>query len=139
MKNITISALLILLLISCAKEESGFKERPAPPSKGMQAVAENKSIVYAKVLNVANGENPDYILDVIAENVEDVSGYQNIAVVGEKYTLKPNYSVDPLGKRFDNEKNKKLLALSSIKTGGKVKLEIVYSEEKGWLINKVLQ
>ncbi len=139
MKNIFSTFLLVVLLISCAKEESNSKVQPVPPNKGPQAIVMNKSIVKAEILEVLNKDERDFILKIRALEVKENSNYESIAVAGETYKLKPNYSLDPLGNPFNNEKNMKLRELASLNKGDKINLEITYSGKDGWLINKVLQ
>jgi hypothetical protein len=139
MKYINLLPIVLLLFSSCSKDESNSKNNVLPPNKSQQAIVENKSTIKAEIIEIEKKDGGSYILTVKALNVDDDSGYQNIAVSGEIYKLTPNFSLDPLGNKFNNEKNKRLGELLKQNAGDTLFLEISLSQKDGWIINKVLE
>ncbi len=139
MKSINLLPIVLLLFISCSKEESNSKNNVLPPNKSRQAIVENKSTIKAEIIEIEKKDGGSYILTAKALDVADDPGYENIAVSGEIYKLTPNFSLDPLGNKSNNEKNKRLEELLKRNAGDTLFLEISLSQKDGWIINKVLE
>lgn len=129
----------LLIVSGCSKDISEKTERNHIPGSAPQVVKDNKSIVKVEILSITKDDNGSFAFKAKALEVKADPGYANIAVINQVYDLKPNYSIDPLGNKLNNEKNKSLALLDKLKRGDKIILEIAYTEKEGWLINKVLQ
>lgn len=139
MKKAAIFFFSCLLLISCSKDVADKKEGRKMPESNAQTVKRNKSIIKAEIINISKENNLPVAVKAKALEVKGDVNFENIAVANEVYDLKINYSMDPLGNKLKNEKNKNLEQLKEVKQGDVIWIEINYDASAGWLINKVVQ
>jgi len=104
---------------------------------GPASIAQNLSIVTARVDEVLFKTETDYQLKVTVLVVEGTVAYPSIAVPNNEYLLTPNF-------RYDNENlmksdiNDSLKKLGKLSIGEEFKAEISLENQKGWFIQKVL-
>jgi hypothetical protein len=101
------------------------------------SVAQNLSIVTAKVDEVLFKSETDYQIEVTALNVSATEMYPSIAVVGNKYLLTPNFRYDGEG-LLENDINNSLKKIGKLSKGTEFKAEISLENGKGWFLQKVL-
>ncbi len=136
MKIITF-LLLVLFLNNCDSKEKSTIKRTPPPNKGPQVVMQNNSRVVAEVLGSYKEDGNDFLKIKISE-IDETNSLHSVAVVNETYNARINYKIDPLGNKTKDSSNSELESLTKLSKGETVKLDISFSTEGGWIINKVL-
>ena len=135
--------LFILLFLSCSNDVSRENEEDSNPpvtSKGRgQTFQANKSFVLAKLISKEVKNETNFSLNVKVIKVEEKSGYESIAVAGEKYIFTPRFYYDENNNIPDNKHNDGLKKLTALKEGDEFKAEISLDQSLGWIINKVLK
>lgn len=132
-----------LLLSSCGSGKIQKSSGSSSPSETSQSelpahIAENQSIVTAKVEQINSINKNDFTIKVKILKVKENPAYLSMAAVGATYILTPNYKLDEKRDIIQTEENFKLLHLSSLNIGDTFKAVIFYEQDKGWLIGKVL-
>jgi len=108
--------------------------------KSPTAIAENKSIITARVEEIHLNENGSFIIKAFISKVEGDPSYPNLAMEGETYDLTPNFRLDDDKKIIsDSEKNKNLSLLSKQKAGYEFKAVIFFENLDGWFIQEVIK
>ena len=142
MKFVYASVLLFLLtfIYSCCSSKPGNQLTGQEQNNNQSvptSIAQNLSVVTARVNEVLFKGETDYQLKVIVLAVEQTTAYPSIAVPNNEYLLTPNF-------RYDNEKlmnsdiNESLKKLGKLSKGKEFKAEISLENQKGWFIQKVL-
>jgi len=142
MKFVHVSILLILLtfLYSCCntKPTNGLMGQEQNKIQNIPtSIAQNLSIVTARVDEVLFKEETDYQLKVTVLVVEGTTAYPSIAVPNNNYLLTPNFRYDN-DKLMNSDVNESLKKLGKLSKGKEFKAEISLENQKGWFIQKVL-
>jgi hypothetical protein len=136
----SILLILLTLLYSCCSSKPTSKLSGQEQNNNQNiptSIAQNLSIVTARVDEVLFKGDTDYQLKVMVLAVEQTAAYPSIAVRNNEYLLTPNF-------RYDNEKlmnsdvNESLKKLGKLSKGNEFKAEISLENQKGWFIQKVL-
>lgn len=133
-------ALMLPLLISCSNCKETTKtagldnnQNQSPPT----SIAQNLSLVTARVNEVLFKSETDYQIKVTVLVVEQNDDRPSIATPGNDYLFTPNF-------RFDNDKlmesdiNESLKKLSKVSKGKEFKAEISLENDKSWFIQRVI-
>lgn len=142
MKFVYASVLLFLLtfIYSCCSSKPANQLTGQEQNNNQRvptSIAQNLSVVTARVDEVLFKGETDYQLKVMVLAVEQTTAYPSIAVPNNEYLLTPNF-------RYDNEKlmnsdiNESLKKLGKLSKGKEFKAEISLENQKGWFIQKVL-
>ncbi len=132
-------SIVVLLFSSCRKEIRSAKEIPPHLSSSTPAaIAENLSKVKAVVVSNEVKDSTDFTLKVKTLSVSESNSMPNLAVVGEQYSLTPNFAVNSKGEIIKNAKNAGLLKLKNAKAKDVLKLQIFLSPRNKWMIYKNL-
>jgi hypothetical protein len=132
-------SILIILFSSCGKETKTTKDTPPPiKNNAPAAIAENLSTVKAIVVSNEVKDSINFILKVKTLSVSESSSMPSLAVVGEQYSLTPNFAVNSKDEIIKNAKNAGLKKLKNAKAKDVLKLQIFLSPGNKWMIYKNL-
>ncbi|MGE5399082.1 MAG: hypothetical protein ACM3S2_01675 [Ignavibacteriales bacterium] len=138
----------IISCTGCSGQKSGTKvnqDRNIPLSDSLTrqnpnkaAVRSNYSRAQVELLSSAIVDTNSFILKVRVMDLRDNQSYQDIAVKGETYELRPAFILDKYGKIADDKRNKRLLELKKLKSGSRFWAVMSYYADRGWMIMDVL-
>ena len=131
---------LLTLIYSCCntKPTNGLMGQEQNKNQNIPtSIAQNLSIVTARVDEVLFKEETDYQLKVTVLDVEGTTAYPSIAVANNNYLLTPNFRYDN-DKLMNSDVNESLKKLGKLSKGKEFKAEISLENQKGWFIQKVL-
>ncbi len=141
----TTGIFLMLLLLSCSRNISKNgdetkigegKSKNLPETQA--AIRDNQSIVTAEVEGIYPGDKGDFFIKAKILKIEENPAYTSMAVQGASYVLVPSFQLDINSKVIDNDRNRNLSKMKSLKAGDTFKAVIFYVQYKGWHIDKFL-
>lgn len=134
------------VLAGCAKPANSRRStaenaqaQTALPQPGGGGVMENRSLIFATVLEVTPQEAPGYCLRLRVDVADAMPGYMSFAKIGEEINTYPNFMRQE-GRAVDytDEGNKSLLQAGTLKTGDQIIAEVYYrgwqNRENTWLL-----
>jgi hypothetical protein len=138
--------LVAMALAGCAKpshsrrstaESDQSQTALSPPGSG--AVMENRSLIFATVLQVTPQAAPGFCLRLRIDVADPMPGYMSFAKIGEEINAYPNFvRQEGQAVNYADESNKSLLQAGTLKAGDQIIAEVYHrgwrSRENTWLL-----
>lgn len=134
------------LLFSCGSDRTvksspggGEHDVPLPSDHPPAAVGINRSTVIAEVISVEVRGDIDFSITAKILDVREDAAYPSIAVVGNVYTLRPQFVYTETGTVSDDPRNVSLRSLVRAGKGESIRAVIFYENGKGWCISELIR